>query len=103
MVILNWKNGKLSWLQVRLLKRALEKRLHAFRSMADELDNWGVKISKRKPLTKEELDVWRRESERLTVYKNGGSWTQVRDLFICSMLQHQAETRAPEVGWCSCQ
>ena len=91
MVILNWKNGKLCWPQVRLVRRALEKRLHAFRSMTDELDKWVVKISERKPLTKEELYVWRREAARFTVYENGRSWTQVHDLFICSMLQHQAE------------
>ena len=91
MAIVNWEKGKLSWLQVRLLRRALEKRLHAFRSMTKELDKRGVKISKRMPLTTEELYFWRREAECFTVYENGRSWTQVRDLFICSMVQHQAE------------
>ena len=91
MAIVTWEKGKLSWLQVRLLRRALEKRLHAFRSMTKELDKRGVKISKRMPLTTEELYFWRREAECFTVYENGRSWTQVRDLFICSMVQHQAE------------
>ena len=68
--------------KVRLLSRALEKRRHAFRSMTDELDKRVVKISERKPLTKEEVYVWRREAARFTVYKNGGSWTPVHDLFI---------------------
>lgn len=90
MQIIRWKNGELSWVEEIMLRRTLKRRLEAFRNMKDELRRRGAKIQTRQPVSHEDLYLWRQEASRFTVYESGFPWTQVRDLFISCMLQHQA-------------
>ena len=88
--IVGWKRGKLNWSERRKLRKTLKRRLEAFWSMEDELRRRGVELRKRQPISHEELLLWMSEANRFTIKENGFPWTQVRDLFISCMIQHEA-------------